>query len=344
MTAQTPWDSLKELIKKIQAENAKFSAFDQFSKFFKNRLDWVRGKNKLDETPLVRIEIAIEKFFFINLVIKRKIDALLPILGMSIEYRNLIAISQFARALLEHIAALAYLSTQLEKLHSQIQNQSDSKSIEAATQKAEQFLVRAYHGKSPKLEQNKENQAIHINDAIKSLEVWVADASNYYDFLTEYVHPNSGSNSLISISDAEDTLLSIEGDLQRPDAKTIAMISQELLASVSAIELHTYSHASFIGLLINRAINHELRTENMFVVRQLDVVGDGLSKETPMKVPKARDAFESMQTIMSFFQKKNYEIYSQTIGDMKQINGYMEILDIYETSKGRLWVLIRHKI
>jgi len=343
MKADAEWDILTELIEHTRAQNAEFSIFDQFSNFFKSRFKYLQAEDKTGKTLLVRIERVVEKFFFISLVVKRKIDALLAMLVISVSHKNLITISQLARALLEHAATLAHLSDQLEKLHNQLQNQSDLKTVEAATRRAEQFVARAYHGKSPKLEPNKENQAIHINDAIKSLQLWLEDAGGYYDFLTEYVHPNSGSNSLISISGAEDILLSIIGDIQRPDAKQIAKIIQELLKSLSAIELRIYANTASIGLTINRAVEHKLKTENMFVTRQLDVIGDGLSKERPLQVPKARDAHESMQTIMKYFQKRGYDIYSQMIGEIKGSPDHVEVIDIYETSKGRRWVLIRHK-
>lgn len=343
MKADTEWDVLTELIEHTRAQNARFSVFDQFSNVFKSRFNYVQAEDKTGETLLVRIERVVEKFFFISLVVKRKIDAFLSILVISVSHKNLITISQLARALLEHAATLAHLSDQLEKLHDQLQNQSDLKTIEAATRRAEQFVARVYYGKSPKLEPSKEKQAIHINDAIKSLQLWLSDAGKYYDFLTEYVHPNSGSNSLVSISGAEDTLLSIIGDIQRPDAKQIAKIIQELLKSLSDIELRTYANAASIGLIINRAVEHNLKMENMFVTRQLDVIGDGLSKERPLQVPKARDAHESMQTIMNYFKKRGYEIYSRIIGEVKESRDHVEIVDVYETSRGRRWVLIRHK-
>jgi hypothetical protein len=92
----------------------------------------------------VRIQRVVEKFFFISLAVKR-FDALLAPLVISVSLKKLITISQLASALLEHAATLAHLSDQLEKLYNQLQNQSDLKTVEAATRRAEQFLARALY-------------------------------------------------------------------------------------------------------------------------------------------------------------------------------------------------------
>ncbi len=94
---------------------------------------------------MVRIQRVVEQFFFIGLVVKRKIDALLATLVISVSHKNLITISQLASDLLEHAATLAHLSDQLEKLYNQLQNQSDLKTVEAATRRAEQFVARALY-------------------------------------------------------------------------------------------------------------------------------------------------------------------------------------------------------
>jgi hypothetical protein len=147
-----------------------------------------------------RFATDLEQFMFVSLVCRRKIDAINQLLRYSTEAQNAIALAHGARSLVEHVAVQAEITRALNQFGEQIKGQTDGVRINDAMSKAEEYLTRCYFGKSPKVERNKSQQAIHIHDCIDTLEVESPGLSESYDFLCEFVHPNHGSNSLVSSS------------------------------------------------------------------------------------------------------------------------------------------------
>src|SRR5947209_5457716 len=48
------------------------------------------------------------------------------------------------------------------------------------------------------LQQSETHKRFHVNDFIRSLQKRVADIADTYDYLCDFVHPNYGSNLLVS--------------------------------------------------------------------------------------------------------------------------------------------------
>jgi hypothetical protein len=71
-------------------------------------------------------------------------------------------------------------------------------------------------------------------------------------------------------------------------------------------------------------------------VRKPEIKGDGKTKETALFVANGRGAFEEIEFIYAYFEKKSYQIYGRVVADIS--DGF--IYDLYDTNKGEVWVKV----
>jgi hypothetical protein len=84
---------------------------------------------------------------------------------------------------------LAYQVAVLEKAVSEIPKKPDIKSLEMVISRYRETVHRLYYN---------EKASIHVNNMIDALTKHYASAKRDYDELCEFVHPNYGSNKLVS--------------------------------------------------------------------------------------------------------------------------------------------------
>lgn len=142
-------------------------------------------------------DIADQSFFLFQ-VIEWKIDYLAEGLLQAIESKNPLSLANNARGLVEHIASLAGVGSQIDRLENSLRGQQSEKAIKEVIGRAKDYLQRAYYGRSPTASEKQEPKSIHINDSLKVFSKEVKNIQEIYDFLCEYVHPNYGSNLLVS--------------------------------------------------------------------------------------------------------------------------------------------------
>jgi hypothetical protein len=331
-------DIFLQKISEFKEASSRLSNLDEFSKHFEERRKVFEGfgENVSSEYKEIAIsfEDLLEKFFFVTLVNRRKVDAINSLIEFSIDSKNAIALAQGIRALLEHASVIALISKEAEKLKMGLDGLNEFSKIKSLLNKSDSFIYRCYFGKSGKVEHDKAKQAVHINDGLDLLKDRLIDIDKDYDYLCEFVHPNHGSNLLISTSDVEKYLMSIESNFDRDEIIKMIVIGNKTLEVIDGDELFIYSMISILSTVANRFTTKGTKLSNVFSVRKPEIKGDGKTKETALFVSNGRDTAEEMKFIYNHFQKNSYQIYGQNIAEMS--DGF--IYDLFETSKGKVWV------
>lgn len=195
-------DDAMRLLREYREHRERFRFLDDFENAMSAMQDSVSKGLELTREPLKTIAQRLfnlsKNGFFLIQVCECKINYLAEALLHAIECRNPVSLANNTRALIEHVAALVFVMQSLERLKDSLDGQGSEKKINEAIAKAEAILKRAYYGKSPK-GKDKAEAAPHIeSECLPALEKHVPDIREVYDFLCEYVHPNYGSNLLVS--------------------------------------------------------------------------------------------------------------------------------------------------
>jgi len=133
---------------------------------------------------------------FLREVCEWKITYIAEALLHAIENRNHLSLANNTRALIEYVAALVFIFDSLAKLRDSLQGQSNETTINDTIDRTELILQRAYYGTRPK---GKERIfAPYVSECLAAWKNYIKNIEEVYDFICEYVHPNYGSNLLVS--------------------------------------------------------------------------------------------------------------------------------------------------
>ncbi len=208
-----PVHRLSNLINDFKETCSRLSPLDDFAQHFSSlqtSLESIASsKGSFFKKCAMRFSWIVKRFLFVSLVSRRKIEAINALIEFSINSKNSIALAQGARALVEHVAVQAEILSKLETFSERIKGLNEEEKIASTFLWAENFLHSCYFGRSPKVTSTKEDQALHISDCLRTLAKEYSETGIEYDFLCEYVHPNHGSNSLVSSTDYGEKLSSI---------------------------------------------------------------------------------------------------------------------------------------
>ena len=270
---------------------------------------------------------------FVFQVLNWKIYYLAKGLGHAIETENPMTLAINARSLLEHIATCSSVGRRIQKLESDLDGQQSEKKILASLESMQSYLKRAYYGSSSG-ESDREVTVIHINDALRDLEKEISNARELYDSLSEFVHPNYGSNRLVSSGELASGHLKLSEELNRELLDRLRRI-----CSYCFIYLKNNITGHFAGPLRLQAILElcfvrGVKLSTVFAKKQPKPTGDGKSKETAYFFPKARTAPEAMKLQNEFLKSEGLEVTG-----LKQSGGFKEdfIYDVYPTTIGNIW-------
>ena len=169
--------------------------FSDLRKVVKNK---AKNLNKPLNVVSERLYNIADGFFFIAEIFRYKFYLLAKSIIHAIETENPLSLANNTRSLLEQVAVVMYCTSSVVKMLDDLKNQGSIKKIDAILNKAEVILHRTYSGQGSKIDESKENEAIHVNTAIKSLSKELSDALDVYNYLCEFVHPNYGNNLLVS--------------------------------------------------------------------------------------------------------------------------------------------------
>lgn len=329
--------NLLAVIADYQSSSEQLSQLDNFSAHFEPLRNAIKTlperKGAHFRQTAERFASTLERFMFVSLVCRRKIDAINLLIRSSVESKNAIALAQGVRSLVEHVAVEAQIVVNMAQFADRLKGQTDGPKIHDALAKAEVFLQRCYFGRSPKVETNKVNQALHINDCIETLEAESPGVSAEYDFLCEFVHPNHGSNSLVSNVELNTQLFSIVTDLDRSEVKRMGGVARAMLRSCENLEFTAFSRIAILGGYAQRFQQADSKLSNVFAVRKVKPVGNGKSKETAYHFPTARDSLESKELWFSYLEGRSIKVLHRELAAMEGSSAY----DMYQTTQGTFW-------
>lgn len=333
-------DIFLQKIREFKETSLRLSSLDDFSKHFVERRKIFEcfGVNVSSEYKDIAIsfEDLLEKFFFVTLVNRRKIDGINSLIGFSIDSKNSIALAQGIRALLEHACVLAMISNEIGKLKKGLEGLNEFSKIKSLLNKSDSFIYRCYFGKSSKVQPDKAKQAVHINDGLSLLKDKLPNIDKDYDYLCEFVHPNHGSNLLVSTSDIDQYIISIVSNFDREEIMRMIVIGNRTLETIENDQSFIYSMIGILSTIANRFTIKGAKLSNVFSVRKPEIKGDGKTKETALLVSNGRGAVEEIEFIYGYFEKHSYQIYGRVVADMSEDFIY----DLYDTNMGKVWVKV----
>jgi hypothetical protein len=324
------------LLNDYRQRRHEFRVYDDYDQAMKQMRESASGKIEALGEPLKSIASRLfsiaDQGFFLFQVCEWKIDFIAEALIHSIEAKNPIALANNTRALIEHLAALVAIVKELNKLLAKLRGQGQEISIRSALEKTEIFIYRSYYGKSSKLANEPHEQALHVNELIKTLKDEVPDIEDVYDFLCEYVHPNHDSNALVS------TGRLANGRLNPPEEyhqETLDRLRGYCSLSMLLLKKRGIEHVStFIKLqnLVDLCSARGATVNNVFAIKKPIPDGDGKSKETAYFFRKARTAAEAIDLSHEFIEVEGYDVKRKEIGGL----GDGVIFDVYHTDKGTI--------
>jgi hypothetical protein len=231
---------------------------------------------------------------------------------------------------MEHTASLAFQNQALEKAVSDIESKQLFGQVDRAIRKHRKIVDRIYYGgeSGPK-----DAKRLHTNDLLEALAKVDKRAASDYATLCEFVHPNYGSNLLVSSGKLSSGSIGIpsgsltkELSLARGAIERCATLDWELVISGTG-------YLSKIENWITIASANGAKLSQLFSVR-VGHSGDGKSKDKAIFFKKARTHDEAMQAFYKYLEQQGIEFHERRIAAVE--DGYL--FDIVLTDKGPLWV------
>lgn len=243
---------------------------------------------------------------------------------------NLVVLFNLARAFMEHTASLAFQNGALEKAVAEIEAKQGFEQVDRTIRKHRKIVDKMYYGGegSPK-----DVKRLHVNDLLEALVKVDERAAKDYATLCEFVHPNYGSNRLVSSGELSAGSIGIpskslikELSLARDVIERCAALDWELVVSGTL-------HLSTIGNWIAIASGEGAKLSQLFSVR-IGHSGDGKSKETAIVFNKARTHYEAIKAFYEYLKEQGISLHQRRLAGVE--GGYM--FDIADTDRGLLWV------
>jgi hypothetical protein len=107
----------------------------------------------------------------------------------AVDSKNEIVLFNLTRAFIEHTAALAYQINALERAVNEFPKKPNLKGLRETVLRHHRGVKKLYYNR---------RAAVHVHDMIRALSKDYELARREYDELCEFVHPNHGSNKLVS--------------------------------------------------------------------------------------------------------------------------------------------------
>ncbi len=263
--------------------------------------------------------------FHLFLVGQYKIKEIARGISAALESQNETVLFNLARSLVEHTAALAYQLRTLEKAVNEFAKKTEIKSLRATI---------GQHHKAARLLYYNEKAAVHVHDMIKALATRLEGARSQYDALCEFVHPNYGSNKLVSSGRLGSGQIRSHAEELGPDlSKTHWLIERCAMLVDDDFNKETTFYLTRIGSWIEIACQDSAKLSQVFSVRSA-ISGDGRTKETAILFKNARTHHEALEAFSEFLKAEKLVMLSRRMVAVE--DGFL--FDEVATDKGPLWV------
>lgn len=248
--------------------------------------------------------------------------------------RNLVVLFNLARAFMEHTASLAFQNQAMEKAVADIESSTpDFDHVDRSIREHRKIVDRLYYGGD---RSSKDAKRLHVNDLLKALAKVDERAFDDYATLCEFVHPNYGSNLLVSSGELSTGSIGIPSEamikdlsLARKTVERCAVLDWEMVKSGAR-------HLLKLDNWITIASTKGARLSQLFSVRVAHA-GDGISKDTALFFKRARTHQEAIEAFYKYLEQQSIVFRERRLAGVE--HGYL--FDIVLTDKGQLWVKYR---
>lgn len=258
---------------------------------------------------------------------------------------NFLGLAYFARAVLEHIGIYAYLVRETEILVERLINQSSEQKIHELLRDLKKSYAASYYGSSdPNAKPLKKHRPININDGIDALTYYFASKQNDdtedkysslfhqyisreeiadmygvdydpisakglvytdYDFLCNFVHPNFGSNYLVSSGIISEGCIDHKNDQQRNLGILFLKKCLRYWVYYDQYLFYVDAHSHMqISSWLERSYVRGAKLQRLFTKRTPKYLGDGKSLETAYTFQSARDGYEEWLMFSEMLHKE----------------------------------------
>lgn len=266
--------------------------------------------------------------FHLFLVGQYKIREIARGISAALESRNETVLFNLTRSFVEHTAALAYQLRTLEKAVHELPKKIDLENLRATIGQHHEAARRLYYN---------EKAEVHVHDMIEALATRLEAARREYDALCEFVHPNYGSNKLVSSGQLGSGQIRSHAEELGPDlTKTHWLIERCAMLVDDDFNKETTLYLTRIGSWIEIACQDGAKLSQLFSVRGAGS-GDGRTKETAILFKKARTHQEALEAFYGFLKAEKLMMLSRRTAAVEEGFLYDEVT----TDKGPLWVKYR---
>jgi hypothetical protein len=339
----TPEAIALHLLRRFQNNQGKLDASRDMDVIFKaglaSYLRDLEDKNPALASVGVRLFRCLHDGHFLLLMCLAKIDYLASSLCHAIETKNPIALASGARALLEHVGSLAFVAGTFDRLANSLNGQQSEPKIISSIESASGFFQRCYYGAGSKNPNGKNVTAPHVeSDYIKTLEKRCGDRfeniAQIYGKLCEFVHPNYGSNLLVSGGEIGSGKIKPPAEVLKPQTDEFCTQIVSFCAMLDDLVGDICFRASALGGVLRSMSLPGAKLQNIFSERPAIPQGDGLSEESAFYFHNARTREESMEMTNRFLSEKGVPPNCRrAIGSVSE-----EFLTEYwETKSGKIW-------
>jgi hypothetical protein len=334
-----------ELVKRLNARLER--AISQFrdqrrtfpqTKNFEERIKTLADRLKLEGTSTPAQDLArrlfglIRDYYFLQEVSELKIGYIADGLQSSIHAENITVQFALLRSLVEHVSAFSFEVDAISDLVEKLIGQNSPARIDEVVASCHHKIERLFYGMNPA--QKSEIRQFHVNDFLKSMAKRLVGIEESYDYLCEFVHPNYGSNLLVSTGRLGAGYLDPSVDAHTEDIRKAYDLTLHLFMQVEDLAATGTKFLMQLDDYLTIAMIPNQRIGSIFNLQPLSHRGDGESKETAIYFTKARTPFESVAMIYRYFEKMGIKsIGLQEIGAIEEDF----VFDVIETSKGKLW-------
>jgi hypothetical protein len=232
---------------------------------------------------------------------------------------------------MEHTASLSYQVNELSKVESDLSKQPEGDRILVAIDRHHSMIKKIYYGRGPK---DSTMESVHINDMRKSLQESYSSEEEDYGRLCEYVHPNYGSNRLVSGGELGTGKL---GAVNFDELRDEVAFAETVVERCAAITLDMMVSGSKelikLGSRSKIASAPGARTSQIFSDKVASV-GDGMSKETAIYFSKARTDHEAVKAFYEYLKANKLMLLHRRTVSVE--DGYL--FEIALTDKRNIWV------
>jgi len=324
------------IIERFLSNQYEFALIKQVSssKEIEKKANRIIKKNKQIGSIAINLIRIKNQFLFIFRILQTKLIYLLNSMIDSLDHDNHLSFALCARSLLEHAGTISFIYKKIESTINTLKRQSNYNKIQEILERLNESLSKVFYG-TRFFKDEHLTKAIHTNELIKDhLEKELPNAWQVYEFLSDFVHPNYGSNLLVSHGYFGD------GVIDPPIQEKKEIIDRMILLTAGLIDYvdDSFSNYGKFGILIDgyieKALHPHIKIENIFREQRGKFTGDGSSKENAIFFINAKTPMEHIEMQHRYIEENEIDVEP-----IKQI-GAMEdgfIFDRYKTKEGELW-------